>query len=131
MHNGDFPVDLVNGVPVVTAPAEIDMVNAPQLDAALLEAVTAGRGALVADMTPTQFCDSAGLHALVAAHKRAQAEGGELLVVLGSAAVLRIFAITGVDQVIANFSSLDDALAQITQKALGCTHALISRPKRA
>ena len=52
----------------------------------------------------------------MAAHKRAQAEGGELLLVIGSAAVLRIFTITGADRVIANFSSLDDALACIAQR---------------
>jgi len=116
VDDGDFQVDLVGGVPVVTAPEEIDIVNAPKLDAALLEAITMGRGAFVADMTRTRFCDSAGVHALVVAHKRAQAEGGELLLVIGSAAVLRIFAIIGVDQVIPNFSSLDDALACVAQK---------------
>ena len=70
-------------------------------------------------MTRTRFCDSAALHTLVAAHKRAQAEGGELLLVIGSAAVLRIFAITGADRVIANFPSLDDALASIAQRTAG------------
>jgi anti-sigma B factor antagonist len=113
--DGDFPVDLVGGVPVVTTPPEMDMVNAPKLEAALLEAASGGHGVLVADMTRTRFCDSAALHALVAAHKRAQAEGGELLLVIGSAAVRRIFEITGADQVIANFSSLDEALASIAQ----------------
>jgi anti-sigma B factor antagonist len=111
VHEDDFPVDLVGGVPVVTAPEEIDMVNAPKLEAALLEAASGGRGTLVADLSRTRFCDSAALHALVAAHKRAQAEGDELVLVIGSAAVLRIFAITGVDRVIASFPSLDDALA--------------------
>lgn len=115
MLDGDFPVDLVGGVPVVTTPPEMDMVNAPKLEAALLEAASGGHGVLVADMTRTRFCDSAALHALVAAHKRAQAEGGELLLVIGSAAVRRLFEITGADQVIANFSSLDEALASIAQ----------------
>lgn len=116
MLDGDFPVGLVGGVPVVTTPEEMDMVNAPKLDAALREAASGGHGVLVADMTRTQFCDSAALYTLVAAHKRAQAEGGELLLVIGSAAVLRIFTITGADRVIASFSSLDDALTRIAQQ---------------
>jgi anti-anti-sigma factor len=62
-------------------------------------------------MSRTRFCDSSGLHALVAAHRRAQAEDGEMLLVIPSAAVLRVFAITGMDQVIPNFTSLDEALA--------------------
>jgi anti-sigma B factor antagonist len=63
-------------------------------------------------MTRTRFCDSSGLHALLAAHKRAQAEGGELLLVMPNASVLRVFAVTGIDCMIPNFTSLEDALAQ-------------------
>jgi anti-sigma B factor antagonist len=106
-----LPVDVVRGVPVVTAPEEIDITNAASLRAALLEAAARGRGAMVADMSRTQFCDSAGLSVLVRAHKRAQAEGGELLLVVPATSVLRIFAITGIDRMIPNFSSLEDALA--------------------
>jgi anti-anti-sigma regulatory factor len=62
-------------------------------------------------MTLTQFCDSSGLQALLAAHKRAQAGGGELLLVIPAIAVLRVFAITGMDRVIPNFTSLDQAPA--------------------
>jgi len=63
------------------------------------------------DMTRTRFCDSAGLGALVQAHKRAQAEGGELrLVIPASAIVLRVFALTGIDRVIPNFPSLYEAV---------------------
>jgi anti-sigma B factor antagonist len=92
--------------------------TAPELRVALLAAVTDGPGTLVADMTRTRFCDSSGLHALLAAHKRAQAKGGELLLVIPSTAVLRIFAITGIDGMISNFTSLDQALAHISPGGL-------------
>ncbi len=111
MHDSRFPVELVDGVPVVAAPEEIDITTAPELRSALLEAAADGTGTLVADMTRTRFCDSSGLHALLAAHKRAQAEGGELRLVIPSTAVLRIFAITGIDRMIPSFTSLDEALA--------------------
>jgi anti-sigma B factor antagonist len=106
-----LPVEVVRGVPVVTAPEEIDITNAAALRAALLEAAAHGRGTMVADMSGTQFCDSAGLHVLVSAHQKAQAEGGELLLVVPATTVLRVFAITGIDRMIPNFSSLEDALA--------------------
>lgn len=112
MHDGRFPFEVAGGVPVVTAPEEIDITNAPGLRSALLEAAAHGHGTLVVDMTPTQFCDSSGLHTLLAAHKRAQAEGGELLLVISAAPVLRVFAITGVDRIIPSFTSLDQALTQ-------------------
>jgi anti-sigma B factor antagonist len=111
MHDGRFPVELVSGIPVVAAPEEIDIGNAPELRSALLEAAADGPRTLVADMTRTRFCDSSGLHTLLAAHKRAQADGGELLLVIPDAAVLRIFAVTGIDRMIPNFATLEEVLA--------------------
>ena len=49
-----------NGVPVVTAPAEIDITNAEQLRAALLNSAARGHATVVLDMTHTRFCDCAG-----------------------------------------------------------------------
>jgi anti-sigma B factor antagonist len=112
MHDGRFPVEVVDGVPVVAAPEEIDITNAPELREALLEAAAHGHGTLVADLSRTQFCDSSGLHTLLAAHKRAQAAGGEMLLVIPGTAVLRVFAITCVDRIIPNFTTLEEALAQ-------------------
>jgi anti-sigma B factor antagonist len=105
-------VEGVCGVPVVATPEEIDITNAARLRTALLEASARGRGTLVVDMSGTRFCDSAGIHVLVRAHKRSQAEGGEMLLVVPATAVLRVFAITGVDRLIPNFSSLEEAIAQ-------------------
>jgi anti-anti-sigma regulatory factor len=47
----------------------------------------------------------------VAAHKRAEAGRGEIRLVITGAAVLRIFAITGLDRVIPHFASREEALA--------------------
>jgi anti-sigma B factor antagonist len=112
MEDGRFPVEMVDGVPVVAAPEEIDITNAPELRSALLEAAAHRHGTLVADLSRTQFCDSSGLHTLLAAHKRATAAGGDMLLVLPCNAVLRVFTITGVDRIIPNFTSLEEALAQ-------------------
>jgi anti-sigma B factor antagonist len=111
MQDGRFPVELASGVPVLAAPEEIDITNAAELRAALMAAAADGHGRLIADLTRTRFCDSSGLHALLAAHKHAQAEGGELLLVIPSTAVLRIFTITSIDRMIPNFTTLDQALA--------------------
>jgi anti-anti-sigma factor len=111
MSDLSFPVRNLRGLPVVTAPDEIDITNADQLRAALLEAAGSGHASLVVDMTSTRFCDSAGINALVRAHKRAEAEGGELRLVIPSVAVLRAFAVAGIDRVIPHFSTVDEALA--------------------
>ena len=104
--------EVVSGVPVVAAPEEIDITSASALRSARLEAAAHGHGTLVVDMTLTRFCDSSGLYTLLAAHRRARAEGGELLLVISAIAALRVFQITGVDRVIPNFTNLDQALAQ-------------------
>jgi anti-sigma B factor antagonist len=118
MHDGTFLIELVSGVPVVAAPEEIDMGNARELASALLEAAAGGPGTLVADMSRTQYCDSSAIHTLLAAHKRAQADGGELLLVVPNAAVLRVFTITGLDRLIPNFTSLEDALGHTSSQRI-------------
>jgi anti-sigma B factor antagonist len=110
MPDGSFPVEVVEGVPVVTAPEEIDITNAAALRSALLQAAANGHGTLVVDMSQTRFCDSSGLHTLLAAHKRARSEGRELLLVIPSPAVLRVFVLTGVDKMIPRFARLAEAL---------------------
>jgi anti-anti-sigma factor len=121
VREDDFPVELVRGVPVVAAPEEIDITNAAGLRAGLLEGAgldaagfePAGRQAFVVDMTRTRFCDSAAIAALIEAHKRARAAGGQMLLALSGAAVPRIFELTGVDRVIPTFTSLEEALAHM------------------
>jgi anti-sigma B factor antagonist len=110
MPEPGFPVEMVSGVPVVAAPEEIDIANAAELRAVLLEAAAHGNGTLVVDMSRTQFCDSAGLNVLVRAYQRARAEGGEVRLVMCTATVHRIFAITGIDRMIPSFPSLEQAV---------------------
>lgn len=111
MSEATFTTRLAGGVPVVAAPEDIDISNAADLRAALLAAAEQGHKTVVVDMSRTVFCDTAGLHVLVLAQKRAQAEGGEVRVVIPIINVLRIFAITGIDRVLPRFASLDKALA--------------------
>ncbi len=111
MPESSFRVEMTGGIAVVTAPEEIDITNAAGLRAALLQAAGQAARTLVVDMSRTQFCDSAALTVLVRAYKRAQAEGRQVLLVIAAAAVLRIFAVTGIDHLIPNFPSLEEALA--------------------
>jgi anti-sigma B factor antagonist len=120
MRDGRFPYEVASGVPVVAAPEEIDITNAPDLRSALLEAAADGHETLVLDMAKTRFCDSSGIHTLLAVHKRAQSEGGELLLVIPDPLALRVFAITGVDRVIPNVTSLEDAVARTSANGSNC-----------
>ena len=110
MPDARFPVEMIGGVPVVRTPEDIDITNASDFREALLAAAERGAGITVIDLSQTQFCDSAALHALVAAHKRTRAAGGEVRLVVSDPHVLRIFAISGLDRVIPCHGDVGQAL---------------------
>lgn len=111
MATARYPIEMVNGVPVVTAPEEIDASNVDWLRVILLEAANRGQARFVVDMSGTQFCGSAGVGVLVGAHNRAVAEGGEMRLVIPTACMVRrVFEITGLDGLIPSFPDLDQAL---------------------
>lgn len=105
-----FEVSHIDGVPVVTAPVDIDMRNAGQLRAALRTAADASP-TIIADLGGTEFCDSSGLQVLVRALRRAQADGGEVRLVARSAAILRLLAITGIGRIFPLYQSVTEAVA--------------------
>jgi anti-sigma B factor antagonist len=111
VDDGGYPVQIIDGVPVITPPGEIDVTTAGELLLALLEAAARGSTTIVVDLTGTPFCDSAGLTVLVQAHRRALAEGGELrLVIPADGAVFRVFTLTGLDRFIPRFDRVGEAL---------------------
>lgn len=110
MPDAGFPVEMIGDVPVVRAPEDIDITNASDFREALLAAAERGAGITVVDLSRTQFCDSAVLNALVAAHKRARAADGEVRLAVSHPHVLRIFAISGLDRVIPCHGDVGQAL---------------------
>ena len=113
MRDVSFLVETIGDVPVVAAPEEIDITNAEGLRAALGQAAGDGHETLVVDLTRTRFCDSAAIHALVDAHKRARATGGQVRLAVSGGAVPRIFEITGIDRMLPRFPSVAEALAHV------------------
>jgi len=104
---------------VVLLPAEIDILLADQLREVLLSVLNRGPAALIVDMSRTTFCDSAGVHALVRAYKRAAASSADMRLVVTAPGVLRVLAITGVDRLIPVSASVSAALAAAGQPADG------------
>jgi anti-sigma B factor antagonist len=111
MSDQPFEIREANGLPVVTAPEEIDVANSGQLRSALLHAA-AINPVVIVDMSGTDFCDSNGLSVLVRALRRVQADGGEVRLVVRTAPVLRILSITGVGSLFGVFGSVAEALSR-------------------
>jgi anti-sigma B factor antagonist len=95
---------------VIPLPAEIDATNAEGIRQALVSAASHDAAVLVIDMSETTFCDSAGVNAIIAAHKQAKAAGTQLRLV--APGVLRILTLVGADQLVPIYPTLETALAE-------------------
>jgi anti-sigma B factor antagonist len=105
------PVRWEGSAAVVTFPAEVDVLSAGQIRDHLLSVINEGPASLVIDMTPTTFCDSSGINAVVRAYRRAHASGTDVRLVVTAPAVRRIFEVTKIDHLIPVYPGLADALA--------------------
>ncbi|HEY2505758.1 MAG TPA: STAS domain-containing protein [Streptosporangiaceae bacterium] len=99
----------VGGQAVLTLPAEIDITTIDEIRRALLAAVRDSPAVLIIDMGGTRFCDSSGVQAIIDCHRRAEATRTQLRLV--ATAVTRILTLTGVDQLIPIYPTLEAALA--------------------
>lgn len=97
---------LANGTLVVAASGELDLYRAPELEDALAGPVSECARRLVVDLSGASFVDSTTLHLLLAAARRLDAQGGQLIVVAPDPNVRRVFQITGFDHLFSVLSTL-------------------------
>jgi anti-anti-sigma factor len=116
----EYPFKMIGGVPVLTAPVEIDITTSADLRSVLSGWHSRGHATVVVDLTGTVFCDLAGLRELALAHRRAEADGGGLRLVIPADGVFpRIFTLTSMDGVIPHFTTVRQALAQVPADPAG------------
>ena len=82
---------------VVTVVGELDLANAPELEAHLREAADRGEGTVLVDLSECQFMDSSALKVLVAAR---DASGGRVSLVAPHAVVKKLLELTQLDRVL-------------------------------
>jgi len=82
-------------VVTVTASGEIDLLAAPALRTALLDAAQSGVPEVALNLAAASFIDSTGLSVIVQAWRRLDAEGRHLMVASASAPVARVITISG------------------------------------
>ena len=82
---------------VVKLAGELDTSTVGQLYEELSQLTREGVRHLIIDVAELDFVDSTGLSAIIAAHKRAEASGGELIVLSPSHNMRRLFEVTGID----------------------------------
>jgi anti-anti-sigma factor len=111
MSESRYPIQMVRGVPVITAPAALDLRSAKVLRTTLLRLAAAGHVTVVVDMSATTTCDSAGRAELSRAYRHATAEGGDLRLVRAVASA-EILSGSGLERVIRHYPTVADAVAE-------------------
>ena len=79
---------------------ELDLATTGEVAAALDEMREAGFRTVVLDLSEVTFIDSSGIHTIVEARRAAERDRVSLVVVPGPPAVQRLFALTGVADVV-------------------------------
>ncbi len=93
---------------VILVSGEVDLATSPELDSAIIAALDSGASALAIDLSSVTFMDSSGLGVIVRGLKRCREAGIELDLVITNERVLKVFGITGLDQVIPIHYALED-----------------------
>lgn len=98
---------------VVAVEGEIDLFTAPELKAALSDALESGRTRIVVDLTGTTFLDSTALGVLIGAVKRLRSRDGALTIVNTDPNIAKTFEITGLDQIFVIRPDREQAIAAL------------------
>jgi anti-sigma B factor antagonist len=79
---------------------EIDLYTAPRLHGELVTVLSAETPVqIVVDMSGVEFCDSTGMNVLLAAHRRAREQGGDLELAAPRPPIRKILEVTGLETV--------------------------------
>jgi anti-sigma B factor antagonist len=115
----DFAVETTDegGTVVIAVHGQADLHTAPDLRAAITEALDTGATGLVVDLSEATFIDSMTLGVLLGAVKRLRPSGGKVTIVCVDPHIRRIFEITLLDRVFSLHSDRDEALAVANGRA--------------
>jgi anti-sigma B factor antagonist len=100
-------------VVVLAASGEVDMLTAPQLIEAVDDAFAQVPAALIIDLTRVAYLASAGLNALLTAHKKASGSSIRFGVVADGPATSKPITVTGIDLRLTLYPSINDALRDV------------------
>jgi anti-sigma B factor antagonist len=105
-----------DGVAVVSIGGEIDLSTAPAFEAVIAEALEEDPPALAIELSEVTFMASVGLRILAATQDKV-GKSIQIAVVADNAAASRPMQLTGLDDVISMYPTLDEALAALGEAA--------------
>jgi anti-sigma B factor antagonist len=94
---------------IMSLGGEIDLYTAPRLHGELFSVLSGDSPVqVIVDMSGVEFCDSTGMNVLLAAHRKAREQGGDLELAAPRPAIRKILQVTGLESV---FTVHDDPAA--------------------
>ena len=120
MHFG-LSTSAFNGTLVVAVRGELDLYTVPELRRTLAELAGLDSPYVIVDLTHAALVDSTSLSALLETARGLRANGGELVLACRDRSLRKVFAITGVDQLLPIHASLEEAVQQALDRTLGLT----------
>ena len=101
-----------NGIPAVEVVGEVDISNVDEFELALERAANRDTGVVVISLVRASYFDSRTIHVLYRFAERLETNRQKMVIVAPSeGSAKRILKITGLANVVAHFSTLEEALA--------------------
>jgi len=100
---------------ILTLKGEFDTFYCPRFQEEVEALFEQGVNHVILNMRLVKFVNSTALGAIIKAHKRAKAEGGELVVSRPSSFVQKVVSSLGIDQLITLFDDEDAAIKHVVQ----------------
>ena len=107
--------DVDDQTAVCRVAGELDAYTAPELRDALGALVEQGKGWIVADLTELTYLDSTGLGILVGTAKQCRQAGGDLSVACARKNLLKIFQISGTQEILNVVADVEAATARLAE----------------
>jgi anti-anti-sigma factor len=101
-----------DGITIVAVGGVVDLATSPPLEELLTQLIGERPSALVLDLTDVSFLASVGLRILAESHERAGGTG-KFAVVASGPVTARPIQLTKLDEFLALFSTVDDAIATL------------------
>jgi anti-sigma B factor antagonist len=97
---------------IVELKGEVDLFTAPAFKEAVYEILDAGNNRIIIDLSGLEFMDSTGLGVLLGALRRLRTTGGSLALVCDRENIVKIFQLTGLDQVFTIYEKIEDCIIE-------------------
>ncbi|OZE19391.1 anti-anti-sigma factor [Rhodococcus sp. 05-2255-1e] len=109
--------DVHDATTVITVRGELDLDTIPHLSAAAFPAADAAERGLVVDMTDVSFLSSSAITVLVRVSDRLP-ESSRMALVAVDGVVVRPVQLSGIDRVMATFTTVPEAVAHVQSSAV-------------